>query len=238
MYAVVRITDVYDEESEQTVKKIYYTKDGVTEISAVMDFNNLPFYYRCLVEGHREGDTPYSVNIPPLKKGDIVRIGKTNGKLTHIERVANLGDLDSNLPMAWYPSGMTYPYTTEGGKTSKAFPFYMSSYAADLESTYVVGIGLVKERVGNNLISYVPKATLSNIRPMDPGTYTESYIKAGAIPILTITTKTSSGEVTIKKGSIDDIRTVAADGRDKASRVLFFHRLLTYSQMIVFNTEQ
>lgn len=238
MCAVVRMTDVYDEASGETVKKIYYTKDGVTEMDAVMNFDELPFYYRYLVEGHKEGDTSYTANIPPLKKGDIVRIGKTNGKLTHIERVANLGDLDSNLPMAWYPSGMTYPYTTEGGKTSKTFPFYMSTYAADLESTYVVGIGLIKERVGNNLISYTPKTTISDITPMDAGTYMESYIKAGSVPILTITTKASTGEVTIKKGSMDDIKTVAADGKDKASQVLFFHRLLTYSQLIIFNTEQ
>ena len=73
---------------------------------------------------------------------------------------------------------------------------------------------------------------------MDAGTYMESYIKAGSVPILTITTKASTGEVTIKKGSMDDIKTVAADGKDKASQVLFFHRLLTYSQMIVFNTEE
>ena len=97
---------------------------------------------------------------------------------------------------------------------------------------------MIKERVGNNLISYVPKTTIDAIDPMNPGTYLDSYIKAGSVPILTITTKASSEEVTIKKGSLDDIKTVAANGKGKASQVLFFHRLLTYSQLIVFNTEE
>ncbi len=236
MCAVTKIVDAYDEASDTLVKKIYYTADGVTEDSAIMNPDALPFYYRYLVEGHTN-ETPYTEVIAPLKKGDIIRVGKTNGRLSHIERVANRGELHKNIPTAWYPSGMTYPYTLAAGKTSKTFPFYLSTYDASIDSTYVVGVGLVKEKIGSTIVSYTPKTNVGDIEPMKPSTYIETYIKAGTIPLLTVTTNQATGEVTVKKGSTDDIKTVAADGKEKASQILYFHRLLTYSQMIIFNVE-
>ncbi len=236
MYAVTKIVDAYDEASDTLVKKIYYTMDGVTEESAVMNLDELPFYYKYLVEGHTN-ETPYTEVIAPLKKGDIIRVGKTNGRLSHIERVANLNELHKNVPSSWYPSGMTYPYTLAGGRTSKTFPFYLSAYESSIDSTYVIGVGMVKEKIGSTLVVYTPKTNTGDIDPMNPATYIETYIKAGTIPLLTVTTNKTTGEVTVKKGSADDIKTAASEGKEGASQILYFHRLLTYSQMIIFNVE-
>lgn len=232
-------TQFYHEESGEFGIRIYYTEDGKTEKSAAVVYDELPFYYRYLIEGCAENDTILKKEIPALQKGDIIRVFETSGQLTHFERVANLKEkLSRAVGLAYYPYSATTPYVNGSGRND-GFPFYLNLSKVGIDATYTVGAAVVKDKQGSQLSVYVPKETVGSVSSDDPSTYTEMFIKAGAVPMVTVTIQ-KDGNIKVTSGSTEDIlpkKQFSEKGFQKASRILYCQRLLAFYQIIVINDE-
>ncbi len=236
MSVFLRKTDFYDETTGELMTKLYYTSNGSVEQSAVIDYNALPFYYRYLIEGCTAEENPYGDKvIPAVQRGDIIRVQTAGDMAIHVERVSDLNQLDGRTAMTWYPYNADVPYRDATGRND-GFPFYQASSNVTIDSTYVVGSSVVKNRIGSTLELYIPKTTLGAIDPANPLTYSIQFVTA-ASSTMTITIK-ADGQITVKKGSKDDVVTTEQAGYKKASRFLFWHRLLSFNQMIIINDER
>lgn len=240
MAVFLKKTQFYHEESGEFGTRLYYTEDGKTEKSASVVYDTLPFYYRYLIEGCGEEETAFRKKIPALQKGDIIRVFARTGQLFHIERVANLQDkLSSSVGMAYYPYNANAPYVNGSGRND-GFPFYLNFSKVGIDGTYVVGAAVVKDKQGTQLSVYVPKDTVGSISPGDPATYTELFIKAGSLPIVVVTIQ-KDGNIKVANGSTEDIiskkQFSGEEGFQKASRILYCHRLMSFYQIVVINDE-
>ena len=193
-----------------------------------------------MIEGCGEEETAFRKKIPALQKGDIIRVFARTGQLFHIERVANLQDkLSSSVGMAYYPYNANAPYVNGSGRND-GFPFYLNFSKVGIDGTYVVGAAVVKDKQGTQLSVYVPKDTVGSISPGDPATYTELFIKAGSLPIVVVTIQ-KDGNIKVANGSTEDIiskkQFSGEEGFQKASRILYCHRLMSFYQIVVINDE-
>lgn len=232
MAVFLRTAQIYNEAAQGLLTRVYYTVDGQTEQYADFDFEKLLYYYKVLVYGSEAGNSPV---IPALKKGDIIRVEKENGRGTHIERVANLDGIKQQSSMFWYSSASKMPYTSAKAHRS-TYPFYISQYKTTLDGTYAVCLGQPYRLRGTDFSVVMPTDSLESFRLEDPQSYVDQYFKLSSTA-MTVITFQPDGDVRVKRGNVNDIITYEGNGNsfEGASILLFFQRNGEVSQTLVIN---
>jgi len=239
MYVFLRTTDVYDPESGTNIKKVYYTKDGKTELSATIDTNECFFAFKYLIEGCDKDYTMYNTEVKPLRAGDLIRIRVNDGKIEYIDRVIAVAkDVKSYYSMMVSPGNVSYYYTDRNVSKSSSvegedygMPFDVTDYRASISSSLSVLYAPVKKVSGNTLQLMIPYTAtapstaepnlgeISTINLSDPSTYTYQYINAAGL-ITTVDISEDGQSVKVKNGSLSDIKTITETGSiDGASMI-------------------
>lgn len=236
MAVFLRTTEVYDNAKDKMVKKIYYTTNGSDEMSATADTDDMLFSYRYLIEGCKEGDTPYGKAVPALKKGDIIRVTRAGSNLAHLERVFRLDEIATTAHAAGlYPSNPRSMYSTNlGGIVT--MPNDQRGYYNGPVSQYTLTATYPKSLSGGNLTTYLSRSTLDKIVLGDPATYLMQTGDISAASILVIHIDPVTGEIKTKTGTTADIKTVdETKNLEEASIVVQFRYDHSCSQIVVIN---
>lgn len=259
-YVFLRAVDAYDDEAEKTVKKVYYTKDGTTELSATIDTDECYYPYKYLIEGCAADFTPYKTKVEPLRAGDLIRIVTSDNKITHIERMfAVAKDIKSYYTLMYLPENVSAAYLYTDYPFSKTLseakapgedygmPFDITDYRYGTASSVTVMCAPVKKVNGSALqvmtavSSTAPSAAnpdlceISSLDITDPSTYNIQYLNyAGTVTTVDISDDGKS--VNVKAGSISDIVTIDEAGNIDDASIVFI-RLSYYNiqEMFIIN---
>ena len=256
MYVFLRSTEVYDPIKEKNVKKVYYTKDGKTELSATIDTEECYYPYKCLIEGCSADYTMYNIAIQPLRAGDIIRVTEKNGEITHIDRVIAVAkDVKSYYSLMYYPTNSSYPYTNSKATVGVSspvsedygVPFDTRDYLYTTGSSQGLFFAPVKSVSGNTLLimtayaGTAPSSTapdngeISTIDINDPSTYILQYMNTGDV-ITTIDINDDGKSANVKSGSVSDITTVEEAGSiENASMILIKHEYNNAKEIFIIN---
>lgn len=237
MSVYLRRTDYYDQSLEKNITKIYFTSDGKTESSALVDLDNMAIAYDYVINGRRatDEDNIYEMDIPALKEGDLIRVSSSNGYLNHLERVVILDNLEDMY------STFGDPYTNIGyanviNKNRRMCDVNNNGWYGNTNSnlSFIIIPKTIKGDViqGYMGVSYPKSMVLS-----DPSTYIDQYIKMGTVTPLLITIKDTGIETDI--GDASDIKTIDETGDVlNASRIIYRHNSFKVKQLIIINDER
>ena len=252
MLVFSRKTTVYDAAKEKEVTKIYYYENG-KEQSGTIDLEDAFYPYVALINGCAAGYTPYAVAVPALEEGDIIRVVKSGTNITHIERVVDISNYGALYAFTLYPSNARDPYSvSKSGLQSNAnadgsivFPFDMRPYRAGTTQTYTVGSGWVDQIKGSIMRVYTAKSEtsadyagnkLAAFDPNDPAKIGEQYLDvAGIVPM--VIDIDESGEITVKEGTLNDIKTLQEENNVKENSSVIYYKHTNYKmeQIVVIN---
>lgn len=210
MSVFLRTTEVYDEESDCILTKIYWTEDGTEIFSTVTDKNELLFSYKYLLDGCNPNHTDNTVNgvppceiyqafkgssnyskavIEPLEAGDIVRIMTKKGRLSHLERVVDISRIDTTMCTNMYPTNQRYLYSSNltginSYQETYGMPNDVRAYWAGHNNSYSITLAKPNAISGSTVKSFIGQKKFEDIDLSKPNTFTEAYLKISDIPIV------------------------------------------------------
>ena len=255
MSVFIKVSEAYDEELEKKVTKIHYYENGTAK-SATIDLDSCYYPYKALILGCTDADTPHvykddngnvvPVTVNPLANGDIIRVIQSAGKITHIERVRELSDFKTNSIYGFvgFSRGVTVPYATSTSGSRSNFPF--NTPIVDEDDNYCYGtsnaIGtmypiMIKGNVLQVACTQKYRTEFSSIDLDDWKTYTSPYSNTGNMDITVITIPEDGGEVTIEKGTVNDIITLNDVDNDKTKASVLMAKMsgLELTETFVIN---
>ncbi len=232
-----KVTEAYDSEKEMMVTKLYYYLDG-EELSATIDTDSAYYPYKALVEGSDGSDNPYGKTVEKLEPGDIIRISTANGKVAHLERVAELDKSHNLKPIALYTQLSGSRYTNAApGRTD--FPFDTTTYNSHMAQTYSVinsYAGSVKGTIVKLISSSSTSTIISAVNLSTPGSYNEMYFDYSGITPTVITINANGKDIRVEQGNLNDIITIEeAGGISGASLIITKAVTLNPQQMLIIN---
>ena len=231
--------EAYDEEFDRMVTKVYYTTDGKNKLSATIDTENTLKIYKYLLDGSTASENGFGINVPALKKGDIVRIITQDGRISHIERVVKADNLFKAFSSIGYPYVEPNPYTN-------VFPFDERTSYNSISGNYVVAAGYVRSQSQGNLNVMLGKNTVDSVDTSAPLTYTEQIYNVAAVKPIVITVSVDKNdynkvkEITkVEQGDYTDIVTTSETGgnTDKASLVIIKSTNYNVETVFIINRE-
>ena len=255
MSVFIKATEAYDVELEKTVTKIHYYENGVSK-SATIDLETCYYPYKALILGCSDSETPHiyknddgvvvPITVNPLANGDIIRVIQSAGKVTHIERVRELSDFETNSIYGFvgFSRGVTVPYATSTSGSRSNFPF--NTPIVDEDDNYCYGtsnaIGtmyplMIKGNVIQIACTQKYRTEFSSIDLDNWKTYTSLYSNTGKMDITVITIPENGGEVTVEKGSLNDIVTLKDADNDKTKASVIMSKMsgLELTETFVIN---
>lgn len=233
MSVFLRKTQYYDEEMEQYVTKLYYTSDGYTESSAIIDTNNTYSSYKYMIEGSKASDNAYGADVPALKPGDVIRVFAKDGRVAHLERVFRIDNVFKSHSSKSYPLMGYAPYSKSGYVTS--VPFDEREAYMSYTGNYTIITGYIRNVTGNSISQIAGRDTVKDIVATNPLTYSEHIYSVSNIIPITVTLK-STGNI-VEKGDLSDIVTIDEAGGDlsKASLVIVKSTNFDVNTVIIIN---
>lgn len=241
MSVFLRTAEVYDEELDRKLTKVYYTTDGKTESSALIDKENTFSAFKFLLDGATASENKFnSTAISPLKEGDIIRVIATDGRIEHIERVFKSENFFHSL------SSTNYPYIEATPYNLTLFPFDERTIYTAFTLNYMITAGYVRNVSGQTVKLMLGKTKVDSIDPTAPSTFTEQFYDASTVTPVLITVKTDSNDpnkvikvLDIKEGNISDIVTTDEAQGDtlKSSLVVIKSSAYNVQTMYIINRE-
>lgn len=254
-YVFLRTTEVYDATREKNVKKVYYTRDGNEELSAIIDTDECYYVYKYLLEGCDKDFTPYDTEVKPLRAGDLIRVVKDGDNLVHIDRlIAVAKDIKSYYSMLYFPVNSSYLYTNskvsvsmsdsasnrDGSAEDYGMPFDTRDYKYGTSAAIGVFFAPVKNINGNTLQMMLPFTASKILRDdpdigeigtidiNDPSTYNIHFINLEGL-ITTIDISDDGKSVKVKSGTASDIKTVTETGNIESASMVYMK--MTYNKV-------
>jgi len=231
----LRKSEYYDSELDKKVTRLYYTSDGFTESSAIIDTDNTYSSYKYMIEGSNAKDNAYGVDVPALRSGDIVRVIAKDGRVEHIERVFKIDEIHNSVSSKGYPLIGYAPYARSTIYTT--IPYDERNSYAQFTGNYIITVGYVRSISSGNISILAGRSKISDVEPSNPLSYAEHvYNISGVIP-MTLTLNKEENKVV--KGDISDIVTIDEAGGDlsKASIVIVKSTRFNPETVIVINSE-
>lgn len=233
MAVFLRTATVYDEAKKKIITKLYYTQDGVEELSATADPDDLLFSYKNLIYGCDASATPYGVAVPALRKGDIIRIIVAQEQISHLERVYRLSDVKSTMCSNLYPTNSRFLYGTVAS-AGIVMPNDVRNYWGGFSQSYTLGIAYPQKLIGNSITAVVGLNTLNDIDFDRPASYSDQYFNVAGAKIVTIDRREGS-EPKVSQGSLADIDTLERSGMEGSSILLYKHVDYQFDQLFILN---
>lgn len=241
MSIFLRTAQVYDEELDRELTKVYYTVDGKTESSALIDKENTFSAFKYLLDGATASENKFSgTAVSPLKQGDVIRIIANDGRISHIERVFKSENLFHTLSSTNYAYIEPTPYNTT------LFPFDERTVYSAFTMNYMITTGYVRNVSGSTVKLMLGKQKVDTIDPATPSTYTEQFYDVSNVTPVLITLKVDSSDPTkvieatdVRQGNISDIITTdeVSQDTDKASLVIIKSTSYNVQTMYIINRE-
>ncbi len=235
MAVFLKTSEYYDEEFDRMVTKIYYTVDGENESCAIIDTDNTLNIFKYFIKGSKAADNGFKVDIPALKKGDIIRILSQDGRVSHIERVLKSDNLFHAFSSVGYPYIEPTPYNTT------FLPFDERNAYNSISGNYVVGAGYVRSQSSGNIKLMLGKNTVDTVQPSKPLTYTEQVYNTVGIKPIVINVSVAANDLNkvneitkVYQGDFTDIITTEEVGGDISKASLVIVKSTDYNTETVF----
>lgn len=240
MSVYLKKTDVYDSDTGKMVTKIYYYEQG-TEKSATIDLDGCYYPYKALVNGSAKNATPHGAEVVALRKGDVIRVIQSGGKISHIERVFRSENINNAGGYVEYSQAPTVSYSKSVSGTNSTFPFDMPLPDKDAkpEENHVLITAYPVNVSGTTLQLACNKKEEEYFSAIDfdnPMSYSKRYFKLNNNNI-TVIEYLPSGDIKIKKGDINDIVSYKDANKDVTGTSVIITKLISYEleQIIVIN---
>lgn len=221
-------TEAYNETLEKKITKVHYYEQGEKK-SATIDLDSCFYPYKYLLEGCTADATPHNIAVKALEKGEPIRIVlSSKGDIVHIERVLNLDEIANAGGFFNYSKVSSVPYSkTAAIDTITGFPYDMPKIDDDNyitpESSYALSMCYANMINGSVIQLSCTKNNgdlFSAIDLTNSTSYSNLYYGIGNINI-TVLDISSSGEIKVDKGTVNDIITLKdANGDTQKASVL------------------